>query len=192
MKPIYLEPDQIPAALSVGLGYNGKKFKAYVTDTVTCGGMQWDEGGRSTYRAVNLETRASQPITDRRPWPENMKLPPAITLQPGQAIVEHAIVRGKDAGLTFYIHPDNAPALLPQSDDVPRDVVIVCEFTAALKNTYGGRTNIRFHEARRQYGITAERWETAKADAIARGYLRKNGSITPTGRNIRNSEIRAS
>ena len=183
MKPIYLEPNQVPRKLLNG--YNGRTFKAYVTDSVTCRGMQWDGGSRSTYTAVNLQTGESRPITDGRPWPQNMYTPPAIPLQRDQAIVEHSIFCGKDAGLTFYIHPDNAAALLPAADAVDDDQRTVLEYTARLKNTYGGRTDIRFTEARRDTGITRERWAAAQAACIAAGYLRKNGSITPAGRNHR-------
>ena len=116
---------------------------------------------------------------------------PVAELRPDLAIVEHSIFCGKDMGLTFYIHPSDAPQLLPDTPDATENERIVLEFTSGLKNTYGGRTNIRFTEAGRKYGISAEDWETAVQSCISKGWLRKNRAITPDGRNVDTGDIRS-
>ncbi len=51
--------------------------------------------------------------------------------------------------------------------------------TASLKNTYGGETGIR----QKHSGLSLEEWEATKAEAITKGFLRRNGAITREGRN---------
>ena len=101
---------------------------------------------------------------------------------------------GKDHGLTFHVHPDNMAKLLPEPGEaLDPDVETFLVATRSLKNTYGGRTNIRFEESERQTGITPERWKEAKEKAFNHKYIRANGGITNEGRNaIANSQVRIS
>jgi hypothetical protein len=74
--------------------------------------------------------------------------------------------------------------MLPAGDSGASEAqTIVLLATAALKNTYGGETGIRFREASRKFGISREAWETATAECITAGTLNKAGAITPKGRN---------
>ena len=66
----------------------------------------------------------------------------------------------------------------------PRDDPVT-HATCSLKSSYGGVSNYRFHEARRYTGITAERYEAAKASLIARKLLNKAGAVTVEGQNAR-------
>ena len=75
--------------------------------------------------------------------------------------------------------------MLPPAPDVTHDMRIVCEYSAALKSSYGGVKNVRFVEAARETGITQDRWDAAKAACIAAKLLNKAGAITPAGRNVR-------
>jgi hypothetical protein len=99
--------------------------------------------------------------------------------------VAHSIFCGKDMGLTVYVSPSQLATsnLIPKPSEVSDDEGVVLKYTSHYKNTYGGQTNLRFKEATRSTDITVERWEAAKATLIERGLLRKNGSITPEGRN---------
>jgi hypothetical protein len=62
--------------------------------------------------------------------------------------------------------------------------MIVLVATRSLKNSYAGRSNIRYHEAHRETGITEERWNTAQQSCIDKKLLRKNGSITNEGQHV--------
>jgi len=96
----------------------------------------------------------------------------------GVVVVEHSMFCGKDMGLTFYIRAENASKLLPASNDsLSADQKIVLAATCGLKSF------ARFDEAQAETGIDRERYDTAIVDLIAGGYLRKNKSITPKGRN---------
>ena len=185
----YLEKSDVPAFL-IG-SYNGRKFKALVTDTVELTSMHWGGGTRSTYTVVDLATRAHMPVTDPRPWPQSMTPPKPIAIKPGFVVREHSTFCGKDSGLIFHVHPSDVAKLLPVDDGAITDNErIVLKFTGSLKNTYGGRTNIRFVEANRVHGISQEDWTTAQTKLIESEHLRKNGSITPKGRNVDASNIK--
>ena len=166
--------------------YGGKKFKLVATETVDVRSY-WDGGSKTTFVGVGLTVplqtvRApnSHPIFD--PAGQGSTV---VTLPLGAAIVAHSIFCGKDMGLTVYVSPSQLATsnLIPKPIQVSEDEGVVLKFTSHYKNTYGGVSNLRFKEANRSTKITAERWEAAKVALIERGLLRKNGSITPEGRN---------
>jgi len=185
------EPNIQRLARAVFPSYRGRKFSFEVADSVALTGTYWDGGSRSSYGGVNLSTfqAASLPQFDPPQFGGPIQTP-KVEVRPGMAIVEHSIFRGRDAGITFYVHPSDAPQLLPEPESVTEDEQIVLVFTHARKNTYGGRSNIRFTEAHRRYGITADRWTAAQETLKARKLLRANGSITPAGKNVDTGEYR--
>ncbi len=184
MNRIWLNPDDVPPTWRTLHGYAGRKFQAEITDSVQPANMNWSGGTRYRYLAFHPASGEQREIIDRRPWPQSESACPIIPIEQGWIIVQHSTFCGKDHGLTFYVRPDMATALPAPVDDDPEDVAILCVATATLKNSYGGRKEIRFTEAARVTGITRERWDAAMADALALGYVRKNGSITPNGRNV--------
>jgi len=179
-------------ARAVFPSYRGRKFQFRATETVTLTGTYWDGGSRSEYGGVNLSNFRAANLPQFDP-PEfgGPASAPKIDIRPGMAVVEHSISAGRDTGITFYIHPSDAPSLLPEPESVAEDEQIVLAFTNALQNSYGGRSNIRFTEAKRRYGITADRWTAAQEQLKGRKLLRKNGSITPAGRNVDTGDYRA-
>jgi hypothetical protein len=86
-------------------------------------------------------------------------------------------------GITIHVHPENAPKLLPDTS-VTRNEKIVLSATRSYKNTYAGRTGIRFEKAQKETGITLEQWEEASKTLIEKGMLNKARAITNDGRNI--------
>jgi hypothetical protein len=168
--------------------YSGRKYRFQAGETVSLTDGYWDGGTRSTYVAVNLSTRTASAAGDL--YDVSAKGAPVVTLQPGVAIVEHSIFCGKDMGITFHVHPEDAPKLLPDTGEATEDEQIVLAFTSSLKNTYGGRTNIRFTEAARRYGITQDCWNAAQDSLRSRKLLNKAGSITPQGRNVPTGDFR--
>ena len=192
---IHLTPQEVPDNLKVifdvleipGEKYRTTKFAFEITDTVQLINTNWSGGTKNDYIAVNLQTGESKPMIDRRPWPQNQGPLPPAKMPPDWAIAKRSTFRGKNMGVTFYIHPDNAPRTLPSPEEegsgLDKDQQIVLIATRSRKPSYGGISNYRYHEANRITGITPERWNAAKEALIASGHLNKRGAITPKGRN---------
>ena len=190
MNTIYLEPAQVPAHLRAG--YAGKMFKAHVCETVTIysdAGL-WDGGSRETYRTVRLADGAEMPASDNisAPW-DGRRRDRTIPLQPGLAVVRHDISRGRDLGLTFFVHPADAVAMLPAPCTLTEHQLIVLRATRTYKPSYGGQDRYTMAREATRYGAgfatfpTRPQWEVAKAELITAGLLNKAGAITTTGRN---------
>jgi len=194
MAEVHISPSQVPAnlkkALEKALGlpwqkYRTTQFSFVVTPTIELTGLQWHGGSRNSYVAVKLDTMEVKPLVDRRPWPQNEYPMPPMNIPPGVAIVKQSTFRGKNFGVTFYLHPDNAPEMLPEPEEgqLDRDQKIVLAATRSLKSSYGGIKNLRFVQARTETGITQDRWDAAKQHLIDHGYLNRAGALTPKGKN---------
>ena len=199
---LHLDPALVPAYLRGS--YAGKSFKAKVCESVTIpshAGL-WDGGSRDTYALVELTTGKTVPASDNlsAPW-NNARTDRTIELQPGYAVIEHTIFQGKDLGLTFYLHPQNATAYLPKPVELTPYEKTVLEATCSFKSSYAGRDryqmafdDCRYSHAKKRFGLddsipfpTRDQWEAAKAALISRGFLNKAGAVTVSGRNARNS-----
>ena len=173
-------------ALAAFPSYKGRKFSFEITSEVQPMPTYWDGGTRYQYAAVQISTRRA--VVGQSFAPPGFGGPGMvrpIQLVPDVLVVEHCVFCGQDAGLTFHVHPSDAPKMLPPAPDVTGDMRIVCEYSAALKASYGGVKDLRFVEASRETGITREQWDTARAACIAAKLLNKAGAITPAGRNVR-------
>ena len=185
---IYLEPNQVPSHLKGS--YSGKQFKAIVCTemTIPASAGLWDGGSRELYRGIDLNSGrdALFPGQSEAPWGKRAQC--TITLQPGYAVVEHTIFCGKDMGLTFYLHPENAAKLLPAPQaELSDHEKMVLNATCSLKSSYAGkdryqRTTDNLRWNRKPYP-TREQWESAKQSLIGRGLLNKAGAVTTAGRN---------
>lgn len=166
------------------VGYDGRKIKIRVTDSVSLMGTYWDGGSRSTYSGLNLASMESVSLPQFNP-PQfgGPSSPPEVPLIENLAIVEHSIFCGKDTGLTIYISAQNAAPLLPKSLELTQDEQTCLNYTSKYKSSYGGVSNYRFISASRDNGITLERWNNAKQSLTAKGLLDKRGAITIEGRN---------
>lgn len=189
MKTLHLDRSMVPDVLRKD--YAGTKFRVRVQSGVhiNAGVMQWCGGSRSTFSLIELSTGKTRPIVDRRPYPENQIGMFEFEIPTGWVFCEHQTFCGRDHGLIFYVNPDNAAQLLPSADTLDDDSLIVIGATCHLKNSYGGRTDIRFAEASERYGIDRDRWNKARGALISSGHLRKNGSVTPKGRNARSDKF---
>ena len=184
---IYLnnDPTAVKLAAAAFPGYSGRKYRLCVTDAPQTCHSYWDDGSRDYYALVNLADMRQVGIPQNGSGFE-ATLPP-VPMVPGVAILKHSIYRSADLGITIYLHPDNATALLPAPTELTTFEKIVLVATRSLKSSYAGVSNYRFVEAKRETGITAEEWDTAKAALISRGLLNKAGAITDTGRNAAGS-----
>ena len=191
---IHLEPSQVPAALR--RGYTGSKFQARVCESLTIpidAGL-WDGGSRELYAAVRLEDGATITLTgqDAAPW-DMARAVREVALRPGFAVRVHVNFCGKDLGLRFYVHTDDAVKLLPApvAELSPVDKLVL-RYTAHRKSSYMGKDRFQMarDDGRYGYGENAGRlmptrpeWDAAKDALIARGLLNKAGAITVAGRN---------
>lgn len=199
MNTICLEPNQVPKCLLNG--YKGRKFEAKICESVTLHDTSWSGGTRSTYTMVHIETGKQAPIPGN-PAPThfggNME-GNKIELKPDFAIVKHCIFCGKDMGLTFYIHPNNAPRFLPEQNNNDLSIVdrLVLTYTATRKSSYNGqdrygmmKSDFKWHNAndwKLDNVPSREQWDAAKNKLIDLKYLNKRGAITISGRNFHNN-----
>ncbi len=184
---IYVDrKDSTIDAICRKVGYSGRKVSIKAQESVTLSNTYWSGGSRSTYYGLNLETLQTVDLPHFSP-PQfgGPSQPLEIPLVENLMVIEHDMFQGKDMGLILYIHPVNAAPLLPKSSELTPEETIVLEYTARLKPSYNGISNLRFHTANQEKGITSEQWETAKTALIAKKLLNKAGAITPEGRNAR-------
>jgi hypothetical protein len=192
MQTIHLEPSQVPAALRGA--YDGRKFKAVVCESVeipVTAGL-WDGGSRDFYKAIDLATGqvGHGSFQDEAPWGNRQAR--QFKIEPGLVVVMHSIFCGQDMGLTFYMHPQNATALLPARADLTSLEKMILEATRSLKSSYMGRDRYQMKLEDYRYSADAKNsiafptraeWEQCKADLYGKGYLNKAGAITVKGRN---------
>jgi len=170
--------------------YNGTKARIRAFTGPRCVNSYWDGGSRSYFALVRLADGqslglpTSHPYFNRQPDGSPMGALELRELPPGIVLVEHSIFCGRDTGITVHVRPDNLDQLkLPDAPQLAADERIVLQATRSFKASYGGISNYRLHEARREHGITRDRWDTAKAALIGRKLLNRAGAITNAGRN---------
>lgn len=194
MNDIHLDPKMVPAAMRGA--YNGQKFTAVVCTetTIPSDAGLWDGGSRDTFYAIEMETGAQVAIPGQNsaPW-DNGRADRTVALRPGFALVRRSMFRGKDMGMTFYLHPDNAAKLLPApAAELTAHESLVLSATCSYKASYGGmnryemaKRDCEYNPERKAAFPTIEQWETAKQSLIAKGLLNKAGAVTVAGRNAR-------
>jgi hypothetical protein len=167
-------------------GFNGHGVKANISPTVLFWGTMWDSGNRRTYRILHLATMKQQPIPTEpfmREAPEYQK---NWTIPEGCVVVVH--VQCRDEHIEIITPTNNVTPALEQTIDLTDDEKIVLNATCSYKSSYGGVSNYRFVEAKRQTGITLDRWNMAKESLIAKKLLNKAGAATIEGRNARTNK----
>jgi len=163
--------------------YNGRKFEIIVTDTVCISGDNWSGGSRSTYVAFTLSTDPQSAPLPRNDWRASSV--PSVALAPGFGIAEHVLFCGKDLGLRFHIHPENAAPLLPAGDTLPETDALVLAAHRCLKSF------ARREALANRCGINGAAFDAAVERLKASGHVAKNGGITPKGRNaVKESDVR--
>ncbi len=185
-KTVYLNPNDVPAQLRRG---KGQKYSATITDSVDIpidAGL-WDGGSRSTYFLTNIATGEQVPAAPHNAFHDG-RAHRTIKLEPGYCVTQYSMFRGKDMGAKFYMRPDDVAPMLPKSVDLSRAEKFVLYGTSRFKSSYNGqdRYDMTASDCRWEKGvdmITRDEWIDAKQALIDKGLLRKNGSITPDGRN---------
>ena len=195
MTAIYLDPAMVPASLRGS--YTGKKFKAVVCTemTVPSDAGIWGGGSRDKYFAICFETgeHVAFPGQQSAPW-DASRQDRVVKLESGFAVVCHSLFCGKDMGLTFYVHPDNAAKLLPApTSELSDHEKLVLNATCSFKSSYQGKDRYDMMRDENRYATTkqpfptCDEWNVAKQALIGKGLLNKAGAVTPAGRNARPS-----
>jgi hypothetical protein len=193
MQTIHLEANQVPATLRAA--YDGRKFSAEITESVVIPATAglWDGGSREYYKLVQLSDGHVIPFPGQNAAPWDPRQENEIRIKPGYVVVCHSIFCGKDMGLHFYVHPQNATALLPApSAELSALEKLILDATRSLKSSYMGRDRYQMkledyrHSTDAKNGVafpTRAEWEQTKAELYAKGYLNKAGAITVKGKN---------
>jgi hypothetical protein len=137
---IYLEPAQVPNHLRGT--YTGKAFKVIICESMAIpfdAGL-WSGGSRDTYTLIRLSDGATLafPEQSSAPWSASRQ-ERKVDLEPGIAVKNRTIFCGKDMGITFYLHPNDAAKMLPAPVELTEHEAIVLEATARYKSSYGGK-----------------------------------------------------
>jgi hypothetical protein len=96
---------------AAGVGYKGRKIGGVVAENVTYSNLNWTEGTRTYYYAVNLSDLRAVAAKVEAPWQEKhegMRRPIPL----GFAIVEHHFF-GTAEWVTIKINPADAARVLP-------------------------------------------------------------------------------
>lgn len=195
MTTIHLEPAMVPTGLRGA--YQGKKFTAVVCTqtTIPADAGLWSGGSRDLYSAVDLSSgqQAVIPGQDSAPW-NGARRDLDVSLKPGFVLIRHTMFCGKDMGLTFYLHPDNAAKLLPApTAELTDHEKLVIDATCSYKSSYGGKDRYEMARDNARYSPKADLfpsradWDAAKQSLISKGLLNKAGAVTIAGRNARPS-----
>jgi hypothetical protein len=181
---IELNPNEVPSIFKQAFpDYNGRRYRVLVTSTVNLTDNYWDGGSKSDYIGLDIVSGTSSTANPAAfGWFLAPKVP-TITLEPGQAVIEHTQFCGKDMGIRIHLHPDNVRKLLPAPADLTEMERIVLYFTRSRKPGYGGDKDYRFHEAQRETGLLRDGWIRGAFLCTQKGLLDNRGAITVAGRN---------
>lgn len=177
--PCAIEPNPALKALAERLfGYRGRTFNVQSHDApFTLHDVTWGGGTRSEW--IVIEGDGAYDFSAQAA----MFAPPAISVDitPNTILAEHVIFCGRDLGVRLHVHPSRLPKLLPPPATINRNQLIVLASIREYKNTYGGRTGIRFEEAHRETGIHATEYAVARQECIEQGWLNRAGVMQPAG-----------
>ena len=180
MKTIHLDPANLPREAErlfkrAFAGYRGKRFKIRGVNHPINLRSSWSGGSRDLF--VVLSEDASIKIPNQSAFDPAVAGADSFTIPHGMAVVQHTTFQGKDLGLTLIIPVDRLTALIPApKHDLTADQLIILQVVGTYKS-YARRD-----EAAHQ-GIGDSRYNILIDELKALGLLRKNGSITPEGRN---------
>lgn len=176
---IYTDSPEVRAIAHAAFpDYNGRTFRVCDFTGPMRLDSNWEGGSRSYYCVLDLASLRSIGIAENgTPFSNGGQIERISELPVNGAVVEHCIFCGKDLGIRIYVNPENLARMLPPPVELTRDQKIVLVATRGLKSF------ARFDEAHSYTGISRNDYDQAKAELIAKGLLKPNGSITDQGRN---------
>mgnify|MGYP001616054290 CR=1 FL=1 len=97
--------------------YHGRKIKFVVTVDPQHFTTWWDGGSKDDVVAIELSTMRVVEFPESSPYEAEGASRQAyrhgLAPLPGIALVNQSIFCGTNTGITIYLHPDNAPKMLP-------------------------------------------------------------------------------
>lgn len=176
---MHVEPRMIPDHLRGG--YTGRKFKVAAVESVTIPEQAgtWDGGSRETFCFIEMSTGRVAAASDNvsAPWHESRR-DRTYTLKPGYGVRAHSVFCGTDMGLTFYVHPSDAAALLPERVELTDLERKVLDIIGGIKSAYR-------NDEYRRHGINEAERGGALLSLFNKGLIDRRTAITVKGRNAR-------
>lgn len=96
---------------AAGIEYSGRKISGVVAETVRLSNLNWSEGTRTYYYAVDLADLVGRGMACEAPWNEQRE-GLEVLVPAGFAIVEHHYF-GTSEWVTIKINPADAARVLP-------------------------------------------------------------------------------
>ncbi|OBQ43595.1 MAG: hypothetical protein AN484_11695 [Aphanizomenon flos-aquae WA102] len=161
--------------------YSGRKYKV-VPQLNYCLNNYWDGGSKERCVLVNRENGEFHAPSDDTKNPFKVVAHKSFEIPKGYFIITHTISMGKDAGITFYVRPEEMPKDLASGDydlTFEQKVVLSCFFS--FKSSYAG-----IKDYRKSNGlalISSQEWDNAKASLIEAEYINARNAITTKGKN---------
>lgn len=179
---LYTQDNEVKRiALAAFPNYAGKSFSVE-TFSPTRLDSCWEGGSRDFYRFVNLATLQTVGVPENgTPFSNGGQILKCDVLPFNVAMVRHTVFCGKDLGLTVHVGAENLGKYLPAPVELTLAQRIVLVTTRERKSSYNGQNRQQMAEA--DCGLPEPEWTKAKAELIAKGLLKANGSITDDGRN---------
>lgn len=178
---IYLDKSQeVFQKIASLVGYSGNKINIEISDHIMNLHSYWNEGSRHVFNCFGMNgNRIDIPVQDS-PLPFYRGLRTDYMPSPGQFLIDHYCMRGKDMGLTVYLHPLSVMVKAlpePSKPNIPQNDLYVLTTIKSYKpfarpNEY------------RQAGFTNAEVDKIKECLFQQGFINKAGAITPSGRNI--------
>ena len=96
--------------------WRGRKYRVQPCESMQLSGTQWSGGSKSEYVVVDFRTGVALPVSEH-PFLRASELHdvPYAMVQ-GIVVLEHSWFCGKDAGVTFHVHPADLPKMLPAGE----------------------------------------------------------------------------
>ena len=178
MKKIILEAKQVPQNMRFG---NGKKFEMILTDKINVNTHDqfWSGGSKKTQFMARLsdgKTDFFNQTGSKAPWDiitENK----SFLIPIGWIAVEHSYFCGKDMGYRFFVNPLDRWHFIKEDIEeivLSNEEITVLISTKMFKNSYAGKSNIRFVEASITNGISLNDWNISKASLIEKKFLNRH------------------
>lgn len=91
--------------------YTGRKFRVEYSEKITLHDLNWGDGTRNWYTVLEIETGLKKNVSVVAPYFEK-KEGQTVEIKPGYMVVCYSEFCGHVMGLTFHIHPQDAPKFL--------------------------------------------------------------------------------
>ena len=144
----------------------------------------WSGGSKTSYTFYHLDTKKVYAVETNHPFFE-ARMPRNLEdgLLPRLLLIAHVIFCGKDMGITIYANVKDLAPILPETPELTDNECTVLKYTSRYKNSYAGRTNIRWQRAHEETKISRQVWQETQAGLRCRKLLAGSGAITAKGRN---------